>query len=93
MPAKRTWTVAEDALILANDRPFSVVARAVGCARWTVRERAKMLGIVAEPIRAPVPVVPTKDGDRHREPLPAMHPVSWRAVERALNDHRQGYGE
>jgi hypothetical protein len=73
MPAKRLWTVAEDAMIMAGDRSYTTLANLFGVSRWTVRERARVLGCP----RGDVEPAPPSLDDADRPPYPAGHPVTW----------------
>lgn len=102
MAAKRTWTLAEDALVIgmANDNKSTQdIAAAIGCSRTCVRWHCVELGITRFDSRRKAPPNPnpspdeTEGQDMRRDALPPMHPVSWQAIERSLRDHRQGYQE
>jgi hypothetical protein len=82
MPSKREWTEAEDALVRRIGAPGgplkSEVARAIGCAAWTVRDRMKAIGHRPETLNRQN--VDEGRKDLTRDPLPAGHPVSWDAI-------------
>ena len=75
MPAKRSWTAADDAAIRAARaarRPWDSLARELAASRSAVIDRARLLGLARLP---PLPAPPPDP--RHRDPLPAGHPESW----------------
>lgn len=79
MARKIVWTEGQDARIRrmrAEGASWDIIAQQLGLARWTVIERAKLLGIG----RAAAPVVAMDD--LMRPPLPAGHPDSWDAITR-----------
>jgi hypothetical protein len=83
MPRKIIWTEGQDTQIRrlrTEGASWDVVALALGLARWTVIERARVLG--ADRPTQPPPA------DPDREPLPAGHADTWGAINRgtALED-------
>lgn len=84
MPSKRDWTEAEDALVRrigTPDGPLkSEVARALGCAAWTVHDRMKAIGHRPEALDRQI--VDEAPEDLTRDPLPAGHTISWGAITR-----------
>jgi hypothetical protein len=78
MPRKAVWTEGQDTQIRrlrTEGASWDVIALALGLARWTVIERARVIG--AE--RPPTIAVPDESD---RPPLPAGHGDSWGAINR-----------
>jgi hypothetical protein len=83
MPRKLIWTEGQDAQIRrlrTEGGSWDLIALALGLARWTVIERARVLGVH----RAPVNPRPTLD-EADRETLPAGHVESWGAINRGTS--------
>ena len=86
MPRKTVWTEGQDSQIRrlrTEGASWDVIALALGLTRWTVIERARVIG--AERLPANAVAVPDES---EREPLAAGHPDSWGAMNRgtALED-------
>ena len=80
MPRKIVWTDGQDTQIRrlrTEGASWDVIALALGLARWTVIERARVVGVESQPANA-VAVLDESD----REPLPAGHADSWGAINR-----------
>lgn len=80
MPRKLIWTEGQDTQIRrlrTEGASWDVVALALGLARWTVIERARVIGIDRRPPNA-VAVLEESD----RPPMPAGHVESWGAINR-----------
>ena len=80
MPRKIVWTDGQDTQIRrlrTEGASWDVIALALGLARWTVIERARVVGGESQPANA-VAVLDESD----REPLPAGHADSWGAINR-----------
>lgn len=80
MPRKIVWTDGQDTQIRrlrTEGASWDVIALALGLARWTVIERARVVGVERQPANA-VAVLDESD----REPLPAGHAESWGAINR-----------
>jgi hypothetical protein len=83
MPRKPVWTEGQDAQIRrlrTEGAPWDLIALALGLARCTVIDRARVIG--AE--RPPANAVPTLD-ESGREALPAGHPETWAAINRGTS--------
>ena len=83
MPRKTIWTDGQDAQIRrlrTEGASWDVIALALGLARWTVIERARVIGVE----RAPVNAVTVLD-EADRLPLPAGHADSWDAINRGTS--------
>lgn len=80
------------ALVPGDKLTFGDLARQWGFARWTVRERAKRLGVDVAAFLVPPQNRPavdqqgnlgtpaTSQREPEREPYPPGHPVSWLAI-------------
>ena len=80
MPRKTAWTEGQDSQIRrlrTEGASWDVIALALGLARWTVIERARLLGVERPPAHAAA-VLDESD----RPPLPAGHSESWGAINR-----------
>ncbi len=80
MPTKTPWTDGQDAQIRrlrTEGAPWDVIAFALGLARWTIIERARVLGVEQPPAHAAAAM-----DESEREPLPAGHARSWGAINR-----------
>jgi hypothetical protein len=80
MPRKTVWTEGQDTQIRrlrTEGATWDIIALALGLARWTVIERARAIGVERPPANA----VAVQD-QSGREPLPAGHADSWRAINR-----------
>lgn len=78
MPRKTVWTEGQDTQIRrlrTEGASWDVIALALGLARWTVIERARLLGVERPPAHAAA-VMDESD----RAPLPAGHTESWGAI-------------
>ena len=83
MPRKTVWTEGQDAQIRrlrTEGASWDVIALVLGLARWTVIERARVIGAERPPANA-VAVLDESD----REPLPAGHAQSWGAINRGTS--------
>lgn len=87
MPAKRTWTDHEDETIRAmrpNGSPWNEIGRALKVSRDTAKDRARELGIdVSRASNGRIYPSVELESD-HRGPMPAMHAISWGAIERPV---------
>jgi len=75
MPAKRTWTDAQDTRLRqmrAAGATWDVIAAVFWIAPATARDRGYRLGVPA-----PVPVLPSWQPPGDRPALAAGHPVTW----------------
>jgi hypothetical protein len=86
MPRKTVWTEGQDTQIRrlrTEGASWDVIALALSLARWTVIERARVIGAERLPPNA-ITVLDEAD----REPLPAGHAETWGAINRgtALED-------
>ncbi len=75
MPAKISWTVAQDTQLRrlrAEGSTWDEIAAALGFSRFAVIERGRRIG-ARRPPPGPRPVVE----DPGRDPLPPGHPRSW----------------
>lgn len=89
MPTARHWPPSDDALIVAAraaGQTWDAIAARLGCSRWCASEHAKAAGIYGEPRHTSAPKgeiapEPEPDDDPERPPLPAMHPVTWGAID------------
>ena len=95
MPAKLHWTQARDNQIRqlrSEGASWDSIAEALLLSRFTVIERGRRLGAPKAP-PPPPPISPPRGGpppppgaprilpdESGREPLPAGHPNSWRAL-------------
>ena len=80
MPRKTVWTEGQDSQIRrlrTEGASWDVIALALGLARWTVIEHARLIGVERPPANA-VAVLDESD----RPPLPAGHADSWGAINR-----------
>ena len=78
MPRKTIWTEGQDTQIRRlriEGASWDVIAIALGLARWTVIERARLLDVERPPAHAAA-VLDESD----RPPLPAGHAESWGAI-------------
>jgi hypothetical protein len=83
MPRKLVWTDGQDAQIRrlrTEGKSWDVIALALGLARWTVIERARVIGVS----RAPINAVAVPD-EAERLSLPAGHADSWGAINRGTS--------
>ena len=83
MPRKLIWTEGQDSQIRrlrTEGASWDVIALALGLARWTVIERARVIGVERRPVNA---VAVLDDADRL--PLPAGHTDSWGAINRGTS--------
>jgi len=81
MPRKIAWTEDQHATIrrmIAADQNYMDVARIMRVARWTIREYARVHGIMYQPAMA-IREVAWHD-DLEREPLPPGHEITWSAI-------------
>lgn len=99
MPAKFNWTYDQDerirSLIPGGRITFANLAREWNMARWTVRERARTLGVDVEAFFVPPQnrvMPPDVPPPTYREPLPAGHPVPWGAITAGTSLDGAGYG-
>jgi hypothetical protein len=86
MPRKSVWTEGQDTQIRrlrTEGGSWDLIACALGLARWTVIERARVIGVERPPANA---VAAPDNADR--SPLPPGHTDSWDAINRgtALED-------
>jgi hypothetical protein len=80
MPRKTVWTEGQDMQIRrlrTEGASWDVIALALGLARWTIIERARMIGAERPPANATAALC-----EPDREPLPAGHADSWGAINR-----------
>ncbi len=80
MPRKAVWTEGQDCQIRrlrTEGASWDTIALALGLARWTVIERARLIGAERRPPNAR----PFQE-DADRLPLPAGHSESWGAITR-----------
>ncbi|HEX2942492.1 MAG TPA: AsnC family protein [Rhodopila sp.] len=85
MPRRIAWTEGQDTQIRrlrTEGASWDAIAQQLGLARWTVIERARFLGVERPPANAA-----TVFDDAMRPPLPAGHPDSWDALNRATSLH------
>lgn len=78
MPRKTVWTEGQDTQIRrlrTEGASWDIIALALGLARWTVIERARLLGVERPPAHAA-----TVLDESERPPLPAGHVESWGAI-------------
>jgi len=78
MPRKLVWTDGQDAQIRrlrTEGASWDLIALALGLARWTVIEHARVIGVERPPANA---VAMLDESDR--APLPAGHADSWGAI-------------
>lgn len=83
MPRKTVWTEGQDTQIRrlrTEGASWDVIALALGLARWTVIERAKLLGVERPPANA---VAAMDEADR--PPLQAGHADTWGAINRGTS--------
>jgi hypothetical protein len=83
MPRKVIWTEGQDTQIRrlrTEGASWDLIALALSLARWTVIERARVLGVH----RAPANAVAVLD-EADREPLPAGHVESWGVINRGTS--------
>jgi hypothetical protein len=83
MPRKLVWTEGQDTQIRrlrTEGAPWDLIGLALGLARWTIIDRARVLGVERPPANA----VAALD-DSAREPLPAGHAESWGAINRGTS--------
>jgi hypothetical protein len=83
MSRKAVWTEGQDTQIRrlrTEGASWDLIALALGLARWTVIERARVIGVERPPANA-VAVLDESD----RQPLPAGHPESWGAINRGTS--------
>lgn len=90
------WTPEMDAAIrqaIDAGRPTSPLADRWGFAEWTVRDRARRLGII------PTGGVPRTREEavfvermEDRAPLPAGHPIPWQAITAGTSIEGAPYG-
>ena len=86
MPRKAVWTEGQDTQIRrlrTEGASWDVIALALGLARWTVIERARVIGASRRPAHAAESL-----DEADRPALPAGHAESWGAINRgtALRD-------
>lgn len=80
MPAPHHWTDDQDHLI-RQGIPWPIVARRIGLCRWTVRERARKLGLLPEvPALSNPARLADEPADDRRASYPPGHPVTWGAL-------------
>ena len=80
MPRKTVWTDGQDAQIRrlrTEGAAWDIIALALGLARWTVIERARVIGAERPPAHAAA-ILDESD----RQPLPAGHAETWGAINR-----------
>jgi hypothetical protein len=80
MPRKSVWTEGQDTQIRrlrTEGASWDLIALALGLARWTVIERARVIGVERPPANA---VTAVDESDR--SPLPPGHTQSWDAINR-----------
>ena len=80
MPRKAVWTEGQDTQIRrlrTEGASWDVIALALGLARWTVIERARLIGAERPPAHAA-----TVLDEADRDPLPAGHAATWGAINR-----------
>lgn len=91
MPAKRIWTDAEVLRLREVNGTISsdVLAREIGCCRWVILQKERVIGIVRpERKRADKPrpsrslYYATTPFPRDENPLPAGHPETWQLLMR-----------
>ena len=78
MPRKAVWTEGQDTQIRrlrTEGASWDVIALALGLARWTVIERARLLGVERPPAHAAAVL-----DELDRPSLPAGHTESWGAI-------------
>lgn len=78
MPKKLAWTAAQDLTIRrmrVEGETWDATAAALGISRYTAIERGRRIGA-----QRPPPEFCPPPEDPRREPLPAGHPRSWRAI-------------
>jgi hypothetical protein len=83
MPRKVIWTEGQDTQIRrlrTEGASWDLIALALGLTRWTVIERARVIGVERRPANA---VVVPDESDR--APLHAGHPDSWDAINRGTS--------
>lgn len=80
MPRKIIWTEGQDTRIRrlrTEGAPWDMIAQQLGLARWTVIERARVIGVEQRPAHAAMVM-----DDSMRPPLPAGHQDSWGVINR-----------
>jgi hypothetical protein len=83
MPRKLIWTEGQDTQIRRlriEGASWDLIALALSLARWTVIERARLIGVE----RAPANAVAVLD-EPDRQPLHAGHAESWGAINRGTS--------
>jgi len=83
MPRKTVWTEGQDTQIRrlrTEGAAWDLIALALGLARWTVIERARVIGAEHPPAHAR-----TTLDEADRQPLPAGHADSWGAINRGTS--------
>ncbi|HQT76265.1 MAG: hypothetical protein B7Z80_02455 [Rhodospirillales bacterium 20-64-7] len=85
MPRRIAWTEGQDTQIRrlrTEGASWDTIAQQLGLARWTIIERARLLGVERAPANAA-----TALDDATRPPLPAGHPDTWDALNRGTSLH------
>jgi hypothetical protein len=83
MPKKLVWTEGQDTQIRrlrTEGANWDLIGLALSLGRWTVIDRARVLGVERPPANAVVAL-----GDFAREPFPAGHGESWGAINRGTS--------
>jgi hypothetical protein len=83
MPRKSVWTEGQDTQIRrlrTEGASWDLIALALGLARWTVIERARVIGAERRPANAIA-----KPDESARDPLAAGHASSWGAINRGTS--------
>ena len=78
MPRKTLWTEGQDTQIRrlrTEGASWDVIALALGLARWTIIERARLLGVERPPAHAAAAL-----DESDRPALPAGHTESWGTI-------------
>ena len=78
MPRKTVWTEGQDTQIRrlrTEGASWDTIALVLGLARWTVIERARLIGAERRPANAAVTPI-----EVDRPPLPAGAPESWGVI-------------
>jgi hypothetical protein len=83
MPRKAVWTEGQDTQIRrlrTEGASWDIIALALGLARWTVIEHARLIGVERFP-----PNAVTILDDSDRQPFSAGHAESWGAINRGTS--------